>query len=318
AMFKRVIIKTVGVSALCLMTLAGCSGDKPEVSEKGESDTAITISAINSKTLYTRQGSGSIAYRVIGSGHPLILCNRFRGTLDDWDPKFLDELAKSHTVVTFDYRGIGLSSLPDGTDTLMETQDVEDLTSMLGFNKFSLLGWSHGGKVAQIYAAKNASKVDHLVLLGTGPVGIAKFTPEKIFFDYALKPVNNFEDEIVLFFEPKYEESKIAARLSHGRMKERKSDTSKYVTPDKFPKYFQSVAKYNADKGAMDTLINGKMPILAVSGEHDIVFPVEDWYAQTKKNPNLQIIMLPKAGHGPQSQYPLQTARYINGFIAGE
>jgi pimeloyl-ACP methyl ester carboxylesterase len=57
------------------------------------------------------------------------------------------------------------------------------------------------------------------------------------------------------------------------------------------------------------------MPMLAISGEHDIVFPIEGWYEQTRINPNLQIIMLPRAGHGPQSQYPVLTAGYIDNFI---
>jgi pimeloyl-ACP methyl ester carboxylesterase len=299
--------------------LASCSDSQTHPLSQTTSfakDSARTVTAISSKTLYTKGMDGAIAYRVVGSGEPVILCNRFRGTLDDWDPKFLDELARTHMVVTFDYRGIGLSSLPSGKDSLMEMDDVEDLASSLGFEKFSLLGWSHGGKVAQVYTALNMERVNKLVLLGTGPVGIAKFAPEKVFFDYALKPVNSFDDEIVLFFEPRYPESRSAAKLSHDRMQARIADTSTYVTPDKFPKYFQSVARYNADKAAMDTLVRGRIPILALSGEHDIVFPIEDWYAQTRKNSNLQIIMLPKAGHGPQSQYPLLTARYISNFLS--
>jgi pimeloyl-ACP methyl ester carboxylesterase len=276
------------------------------------------ITAITATTLFTDKETGAIAYRKIGSGEPIILCNRFRGTLDDWDPKFLDQLAQTHTVITFDYRGIGLSNLPQGKDSLMEVADIQDLAAHLGLAEFSLLGWSHGGKVAQVFTAQQEKQVKNLILLGTGPVGVAKFAPEKVFFDYALKPVNNFNDEIVLFFEPKYEESRYAAKLSHDRMHKRVSDTSKYVTPDKFNKYFQTVALYNADTSASNRLTKGKIPILAISGEHDIVFPIEDWYGQTRVNPNLQIIMMPKAGHGPQSQYPMQTARYISGFLAGE
>jgi pimeloyl-ACP methyl ester carboxylesterase len=180
-----------------------------------------------------------------------------------------------------------------------------------GYEKFSLIGWSHGGKVAQVFAATHPEVIDRLILLGSGPIGKNRYTPEKIFFEHALKPVNDLEDEVILFFEPKYEDSRKAARQYHARVKEWKEDTSHYVTPEKFKKYFASVEGYNGNEMAKEQLFRGKMQILAISGEHDIVFPVESWY---EHNPNLQIIMLPRAGHGPQSQYPLLTARYIHNF----
>ena len=48
--------------------------------------------------------------------------------------------------------------------------------------------------------------------------------PEKEFWDRALKPVNDLDDGIVLFFEPKSESSKNAAKLSFGRMAQRTDD----------------------------------------------------------------------------------------------
>ena len=272
--------------------------------------------AIASRTKFLEKDGRHIAYRMIGSGEPIILCNRFRGILDDWDPLFLDELAKEYSVVTFDYSGIGLSTLPNVNDSLRELDDIHDLSSALGFKQFSLIGWSHGGKVAQVYAGSHPDEIRQLILLGSGPIGTNRFQPEEIFFERALKPVNDFDDEIVLFFEPKYADSREAAKLYHARVKERKSDTSHYVTPEKFAKYFATVQVYNSNEKAKKSLSEGKIPMLIVSGEHDIVFPIESWYEQTRKNPNLQIIMLPRAGHGPQSQYPLLTARYIHDFIA--
>jgi len=45
-----------------------------------------------------------LAYRVIGAGTPLLLCLRFRGTMDDWNPAFLDALAaRDFRVHVFDY-----------------------------------------------------------------------------------------------------------------------------------------------------------------------------------------------------------------------
>ncbi|MHA4844838.1 alpha/beta fold hydrolase [Flavitalea antarctica] len=302
---------------------AGASADADTASAEHEAGTTSSGKkgqqpsepAISSTTKYLEKDGRRIAYRKIGSGEPMILCNRFRGILDDWDPLFLDELAKHYTVVTFDYSGIGLSSLPNEKDSLRELDDITDLSSALGFRQFSLIGWSHGGKVAQVYAGTHPDLVTQLILLGSGPIG-NNLKPEKIFFERALKPVNDFDDEIILFFEPKYADSREAAKLYHNRVRERKTDTSHYVTPEKFAKYFATVEVYNSDVKAKENLLKGKLPMLAVSGEHDIVFPIETWYEQTRKNPNLQIVMLPRAGHGPQSQYPVLTAQYIHSFIA--
>ncbi len=73
-------------------------------------DTAATT-----PTRYVQVDGDRIAYRRIGSGSPIVLANRMRGTLDTWDPLFLDELARRHTVITFDYPGVGYSAgtLPD-------------------------------------------------------------------------------------------------------------------------------------------------------------------------------------------------------------
>ena len=40
-----------------------------------------------------------------GECRPLLLCTRFRGNMDVWDPTFLDGLAdEGFRVITFDYR----------------------------------------------------------------------------------------------------------------------------------------------------------------------------------------------------------------------
>lgn len=65
--------------------------------------------ALTAATQYANIDNKKIAYRKFGNGTPLNLTNRFRGTLDTWDPLFLDLLAESNTVITFDYPGIGYS-----------------------------------------------------------------------------------------------------------------------------------------------------------------------------------------------------------------
>ena len=75
---------------------------------------ARTAKAVSSKAELTHPSTEVIVVngvpvttRSTGSGDPVILLNRFRGTLDTWDPAFVAALASRHRVVMFDSLGIG-------------------------------------------------------------------------------------------------------------------------------------------------------------------------------------------------------------------
>src|SRR5215470_19700367 len=88
------------------------------------------LNATNSKTLFAEINGRKIAYRSIGKGDPIILCQRFRGNLDDWDPAFLDALSKNYNVITFDYTGFGSSTGEPPTNMLLFAKDVVDLAKV--------------------------------------------------------------------------------------------------------------------------------------------------------------------------------------------
>ena len=67
-------------------------------------------SALVARTQFAESNGRKIAYRSIGGGQPILLCNRFRGVLDTWDPAFIDALARHFRVITFDYSGMGRST----------------------------------------------------------------------------------------------------------------------------------------------------------------------------------------------------------------
>jgi hypothetical protein len=53
--------------------------------------------------LFTHLNGTRFAYRCFGrpDGVPLVLLSRFRGTMDDWDPLFVDALAEARPVILF-------------------------------------------------------------------------------------------------------------------------------------------------------------------------------------------------------------------------
>ena len=157
---------------------------------------------MNAETRYVELVGRKIAYRAIGKGDPFILCNRFRGTLDTWDPAFVDSLARNFTVITFDYSGFGLSTGTPPTTIMSFADDVRELITIFGFEKVILGGWSFGGIVAQVAITEFPDLISHGILLGTGPAGKNDSAIEPIFFEKSRIVNNSLEDEMVLFFEP--------------------------------------------------------------------------------------------------------------------
>ena len=108
-----------------------------------------------------------MGYREIGTGSPLLLIMGYAGSLDNWAPDFIDELAQAHTVVMLDNSGVGQTSRVPGTLTIdaMANQTSALLTA-LRLGPVSVLGWSMGGMTAQALAVLHPSQVSELVLAG--------------------------------------------------------------------------------------------------------------------------------------------------------
>lgn len=272
--------------------------------------------ALNSKTEFAEINEKKLAYRTIGKGQPIVLVNRFRGTLDTWDPLFLDKLAENYKVITFDFTGIGSSRGTLPTDVIAVATDIKDLADHLKLKSIYLLGWSYGGTIAQVATIQYPQLISHSVLIGTGPPGKNDMPLEKAFLERALKPINNEEDEIVLFFEPTSAESIKASKLSHDRIAKRLDVSKIPSTQEVFDLYFKGGAGYREDKANFrEQLKTTKTPILIISGDHDISFAVENWFALNRQLPTAQIIVYPQTGHAPQHQYPELTVNYITNFI---
>ncbi|RUT69533.1 alpha/beta hydrolase [Flavobacterium cupreum] len=278
--------------------------------------TNVENSALGSVTQYAELEGRTLAYRSIGKGAPLILSNRFRGTLDTWDPLFLDSLAENNRVITFDYTGIGYSTGTLPTDLAVVAEDVKDLALYLKLEKTAVLGWSWGGLIAQVAALSYPGLITNAVVIGSVPLGKRTVEIAPAFLHAAVKPLNDFDDEIVLFYEPKSQRSIDAAKESYERISKRLDVTKIPSTMEVFQLYFQGGGAAAEDKDELrEKLKTTAVPILVISGDNDISAAVENWFPLLRDLPTTQLIILPHAGHGPQHQEPLLTAGYIKTFL---
>jgi pimeloyl-ACP methyl ester carboxylesterase len=87
---------------------SGIPDPEPHTAAAGVSRS--TSSSISAPINFIQVDGLRIAHKVIGNGEPIVFLARFRGTLNDWDPAFVDAVAKSYRVILFDGPGVGLST----------------------------------------------------------------------------------------------------------------------------------------------------------------------------------------------------------------
>ncbi|MCQ4161644.1 alpha/beta hydrolase [Roseomonas sp. GC11] len=277
-------------------------------------------SSAEARTQFVESNGRRLAYRVVGTGKPLVLCNRFRGVLDLWDPAFIDALAaEGLQVITFDYSGLGQSSGEATYNPVSLAKDGLDLITALGLKDLAIGGWSIGGIAAQILLAMTGEMASHVVLLGTTPPGPLAKSGEQLFYDTAAAPGIDLDQFTTVFFEPADAASREASRRSFERMAARTEDRSPDVPAE------WAIAQIGREPrnplfpspDILQLLKTTATPILHLGGDHDIVMPIENWYALNGQLPTLHLITYPRAGHGPHHQHPDMAAAQIAAFIRG-
>lgn len=111
---------------------------------------------------------GQVAYRQLGKGAPLLLVMGLGGSIDDWEPAFVNALASHYRVIVFNNAGVGRTSpLPPPLTVTAMANQTSAFISALGLRKVDVLGWSMGGMVAQALTVLHPSQVRRLVLAAT-------------------------------------------------------------------------------------------------------------------------------------------------------
>jgi pimeloyl-ACP methyl ester carboxylesterase len=258
----------------------------------------------------------TIAYRSIGTGTPFLLCQRFRGHLDHWDPAFLDELAKNFRVIIFDYAGCGNSSGAPGDNIEDLANDGIQLVDALGIDNFVVGGWSLGGLAAQHIAMLRQERVTHLVLFGTIPIRKATSAARRMLYEHATLRDNDPEHEVALFFGDTSDRARRAAEASRNRIFQRIVDRSPYIRPSDYADLSKSSKPSPAaDRKVEAYLKNTNTPVLAIAGDHDIIFPVARWFEVVVDWKSLHLLVLPQAGHAPHHKEPEFCAEVTTRFV---
>ena len=119
---------------------------------------------MNHREVILRDGTCA---RISGAGPALILLHGVGLNQSIWVEQ-AKYFADSHQVITYDLLGHGRSAaVPDSAALGNWVQQLENLSEELKLERFSLVGFSFGGMIAQAFAAKRADRIEKLVLMST-------------------------------------------------------------------------------------------------------------------------------------------------------
>lgn len=274
--------------------------------------------ADEARTRFVDVGGVRYAYRRLGPAQPnnptpLVFLHRFRGTLDDWDPAFVDALASTRDVVLFSDAAVGSSTGTPATSVEEKGRNAAAFIRVLGLASADVLGFSMGGFVAQELALSEPDLVRKVVLVGSGPGGNAETDPHTdIVFDIALHPEYTFEDVRYLFFHTGRDLETQAYLDRHAVRQDRE--------PAVAPATIQAMAGLIMDfmggnTGHYARLGELRQPTLIVSGDTDPFFPAKNQWLLHRELPHAQLAMYPQAGHAPHQQHPEIVAAQVERFL---
>jgi len=281
------------------------------------SDTPIITSYANAPARTVSAGGVTFAYRELGpkGGIPVVFFVHLAATLDNWDPRIVDPIAKNRHVITFDQRGVGASTgeVPDSIEAMAD--DAYTFIRALGFDKIDIFSFSLGGMIAQALVVEHPELVRKLVLTGTGPAGgkdIDKVAGTT-YYDILRAALTRSDAKEFLFFN-RNATGKPAAKAFIKRLRERTVDRDAPIKVKAFQTQLNAIKKWG--RSALADLSKITQPTLIANGDNDRMVPSvlsEDLHRRITGS---ELIIYPDSGHGGIFQFHDKFAPVAVEFLA--
>ena len=262
-------------------------------------------------------GGVSYAYRELGpkGGIPVVFFVHLAATLDNWDPRIVDPIAKNRHVITFDNRGVGASTgrVPDSVEAMAD--DAYTFIRALGFDKIDVFSFSLGGMVAQALVVKHPELVRKLVLTGTGPAGgkdidkVAGIT----YLDILRATLTRSDPKEFLFFN-RNATGKPAGKAFVKRLQERTVDRDAPAKVKVLQTQLKAIKKWG--RSAPADLSKLTQPTLIANGDNDRMVPSVLSNDLHRRISGSELIIYPDSGHGGIFQFHDKFAPIAVEFLA--
>lgn len=276
-----------------------------------------TTSYAHAPTRTVTVGDTTYAYRELGpeGGVPVVFFVHLAATLDNWDPRIVDPIARNRHVITFDQRGVGAST-GQVPGTLEEAADhAYEFIAALGHGKIDVFSFSMGGMIAQDLIVKHPDLVRKLVLTGTGPRG-GKDIDKVVgvtYWDILRATLTRSDPKEFLFFN-RDATGKAAGKAFISRLQERTADRDEEVSITALRAQLKAIEKFG--RSAPADLSTFTQPTLIANGDHDRMVPTALSQDLHRRIAGSRLIIYPDSGHGAIFQFHEKFAPIAAEFLA--
>ncbi|WP_406857726.1 alpha/beta hydrolase [Alsobacter sp. KACC 23698] len=266
-------------------------------------------------------GDVQIHVRVGGQGPAVVLLHGYGETGDMWAPLAAD-LARDHTVVAPDLRGLGLSSKPaSGFDKKTQAGDVAAVLSALKIESVDLVTHDIGNMVGFAFAAQHPQRVRRFALIdapvpGVGPWEEILKNPLLWHFRFGGPDMERLVAGRERIYLDRFwnEFSATPSRFSEAS---REHYAKLYALPGAMRSGFAQFAAFDQD--AIDNraylAAGGKltMPVLAIGGEKSFGAGM----AATLRGAATDVTegVIPDSGHWIMEENPQATVAMVRAFL---
>lgn len=266
---------------------------------------------MNPEVKYVELAGAKIAYKIYGSGEPLVMCTGYATNMDLWSTDVIDSLRQKYQVIVFDYRGMGYSTNTDSSFTINTlATDVNNLLIALKIPKAHVLGWSMGGYVAQMFAVNYPEKVAKLVLYATDCGDTITVNPSQEIINILSNPSSTPEELLGTLFPDDWLATHAEPWKFLPEAVEPYHDTTIGL------QYFAVQQWLTPGGGSVDRLNQLNMPVLLICGDQDKVVPSVNSTILAGHIPGSTLISVEDSGHGLMYQLPATFAGHVLTFLA--
>jgi pimeloyl-ACP methyl ester carboxylesterase len=263
-----------------------------------------------------------IHYVTGGHGPALVLLHGWPETWYAWSG-LMPALARDHTVIAIDLRGLGDSQpAPDGPKTyeaLTLATDVHAVVQHLGFPTAQLVGHDWGGAVGLAYAAEYRTEVTKLAVMEAPPttdyLAAVREHPDYLWWDWFINGPQAGVAEQLVSHEPQV----FYTTIYHGALPP--ASVARYLATYDRPSTTHAGFEYfrQQDEGetAVDRMLteDGKLtiPVLGVGGEHSMGAEIGRDLARVADHSTTAVV--PGADHWLMEEQPAYLLQLLNGFL---
>jgi pimeloyl-ACP methyl ester carboxylesterase len=274
------------------------------------------------RTQMVETNGTSLYVRVGGMGPAVVLLHGFGDTGDMWAP-LAAVLAKDHTVIVPDLRGMGLSAHPDtGYTKKNQAMDIAGVMDALKVQKADLVTHDIGNMVGFALAAQFPARIARWVVIDAPLPGIGDW--ENIIRSPLLWHFNfrgPDEERLVQGRERIYLDrfwDELSADPKGIDEQTRRHYASLYARPQAIHDAFEQFGAFSQDAIDNKALLakGGKLafPVLAVGAEKSSGKGMADIMAFVATNVTGAIV--PKSGHWIMEENPQATVKLVTDFLA--